>query len=96
MHVRDKLTRGKRVRALFLITAGEIRGTLSTNYTYCQAMGRLGKGGTVTALISDLSETPIARIMGEPPVATAIMAILPGVLGSSFDRLPATSSGQAG
>jgi hypothetical protein len=43
MHVRDKLTRGKGLRALFLITAGEIRGTLWTNYTYCQAMGRLGE-----------------------------------------------------
>jgi len=35
-------------------------------------------------------------MMHEPPAATANTAALPGVLATSFDRLPATSSGQAG
>ena len=33
----------------------------------------------------------LARIMHEPPAATANMAVLPGVLGRSFDRLRTSS-----
>jgi len=37
----------------------------------------------------------LTRIMHEPPAATADMAVLPGVLGCSFDRLSESRSDQA-
>jgi hypothetical protein len=37
------------------------------------------------------ASSPLTRIMHEPPAATADMAVLPGILGSSFDRLKTSS-----
>ena len=37
------------------------------------------------------AEESLARIMHEPPAATADLAVLPGVLGCSFDRLRTSS-----
>jgi hypothetical protein len=55
-----------------------------------------GPVGRPTATVDKRGCLGLARIMHEPPAATADLAVLPGVLGASFDRFPATSSGQAG